>query len=80
VDGQDVVVVRIAPLVPSALASVTCTAVVNFRDNLYRYLSHCQEMYNGDRAFHQASTWSMIKMDVLQSMDGCGALDSLESM
>jgi hypothetical protein len=74
------VVGSIAPLVPPKLASVTRAAVVKFRDNLLRYRPQCQETYNGDGAFHQPSTWSMIKIDVLQSMHGCGAFDSLDGM
>jgi hypothetical protein len=74
------VVGSIAPLVPPKLASVTRAAVVKFRDNLLCYRSQCQEMYNGDGAFHQPSTWSMIRIDVLQSMHGCGAFDSRDGM
>jgi hypothetical protein len=78
--GRMSVAGSIAPLVPSELASVTRTAVVKFKDDLYRYLFQCQEIYNGDGAFHQAKTWSMIKMKVLQSMHRCGAFDSLDGM
>jgi hypothetical protein len=74
------VVGSIAPLLPPELASVTSAAVVKFRDDLYRYRSQCQEMYNGDGVFHQASSWGMIKMDDLQSTHGCGACDSLDGM
>jgi hypothetical protein len=72
----------IASLLPPELAAVTRAAVVKFRDDLYRYRAQCEEIYNNSEGgqFHYTSTWSMIKMDVLQSMYGCGAFDSMEGM
>jgi hypothetical protein len=73
------VVSSIAPLVPPELVAVTRAAVIKFREELARYRSQSEEIYNsGDCGnFHYISTWSMIKVDVLYALHGCGAFDDM---
>jgi hypothetical protein len=69
----------IAPVVPPTLAAVTRAAVMRFREELYRYRSMVEEIYNSG-LFHYTSTWSMVEVNVLQSMHGCGVFDNLEGL
>jgi hypothetical protein len=72
----------IAPVVPPTLAAVTRAAVMRFKEELYRYRSAVEEIYNisGSGSFHYTSTWSMVVGSVLQSMHGCGVFDNLEGL
>jgi hypothetical protein len=81
--GRMLVLGSIAPVVPPTLAAVTRAAAIRFREDLYRYHSTVEEIYNsssGSGPFHYTSTWSMVEVNVLQSMHGCGVFDNLEGL
>jgi hypothetical protein len=73
----------IVSVVPPTLAAVTRAAVMRFREELYRYRSTAEEIYNGSSGsgpFHYTSTWFMVEVNELQSMHGCGVFNNLEGL